>query len=171
MKRAQGKPDASRIRWPCVQSKMEMHTSFQSPRDWPDIRLSLHDKHYDLFRALPGALSPVIASNALRLVTRLDDFAFVQLKHQPRVPGPHGFAVGLPHRPSCAPVMIAARTSMASAPRSFRDVPDVVSVHRIPARASDDGQRALSGPGTGPHYTRRRFASSENLRNASFVSA
>ena len=32
IKRAQGKPDAGRIRWPCVQSEIEMHTSFSHHR-------------------------------------------------------------------------------------------------------------------------------------------
>jgi len=88
-------------------AKGEKAHKLQSPQDWPDIRLSLHDEHDGLFRALPGALSPVIASNALRLAIRSDGFAFVQLQHQPRVPGPHGFAVGFLLRPSITPVVIA----------------------------------------------------------------
>src|SRR5205823_4005503 len=106
-KRAQGKPDASRIRWPCVQGRAERHTSIAVTTGGPSIRLSLHDERYGLFRALPGALSPVIASNALRLAHRSVGFTFVQLKHQPRVPGPHGFAVRLMLRPSITPVTIA----------------------------------------------------------------
>jgi hypothetical protein len=106
-KRAQGKPDASRIRWPCVQGRVEKHTSIAVTNGSADIRLSLHDERYGLFRALPGALSPVIASNALRLAIRSEGFSFVQLKHQPRVPGPHGFAVRLLLRPSITPVTIA----------------------------------------------------------------
>ena len=111
----------------------------------------------------PGPTVPVIASNALRLVTRLGDFALVQLQHQPRVPGPHGFAVRLRPRPSCAPVMIAPRTATASAPRSFRDVPAALSVHRDPARASDDGLTPLWRPERPEVYTTRYIASSENL--------
>ena len=90
-----------------MQGSAERHTSIAVTTGLADIRLSLHDERYGLFRALPGALSPVIASNALRLVARLRDFTFVQLKHQPRVPGPHGFAVRLLLRPSITPVMIA----------------------------------------------------------------
>jgi len=43
--RAQGKPDASRIRWPRVQKVVQKaHKHLQSPQDEPNIRLSLHDE-------------------------------------------------------------------------------------------------------------------------------
>ena len=53
IKRAQGKPDASRIRWPRTQ-KVEPYEHFSHHRS-ADIRLSLHDEP-----AAYADLSPVI---------------------------------------------------------------------------------------------------------------
>jgi hypothetical protein len=52
----------------------------QSPRDWPDIRLSLHEGHYGLCRICPGVLhSTRRHATVLRLAIRLDGFAFARL--------------------------------------------------------------------------------------------
>ena len=88
----------------CAGQSVKRHTSIAVTTGSTDIRLSLHDGLTAYSALSSGQLFPVIASNALRLVPRLGDFAFVQLEHQPGVPGPHGFAVRLLLRPSCAPV-------------------------------------------------------------------
>jgi hypothetical protein len=78
--RAQGKPDAGRIRWPCVRIGRKAH-KLQSPQDVPDIRLSLHDEHYGLCLICPGqpASSPVATRFALRLTVRSDGFLNARL--------------------------------------------------------------------------------------------
>src|ERR1700676_1535017 len=64
----------------------------------PSIRLSLHDGLTAYSVLSPAAhCAPVIATNVSRLVTRLSDFAFVQLERQPWTSGPHGFAVRIWH--------------------------------------------------------------------------
>ena len=81
IKRAQGKPDASRIRWPCVQGSVERHTSIAVTTGGPSIRLSLHDEHYSLCLMCPGqpASSPVATRFALRLTVRSDGFINARL--------------------------------------------------------------------------------------------
>ena len=91
--RAQGKPDASCIRWPCVRVMGKSTQASVTNRTSRSSGLPCTTGLTAYSALSSGQLFPVIASNALRLVTRLRDFTFVQLQHQPRVPGPHGFAV------------------------------------------------------------------------------
>ena len=61
--------------------------------------------------------------------------------------GPHGFTVRLWHRSFRTPVTIASTNLGWGSPlRLFHDVPDAFSVHRVPARASDDGHTPLWWP-------------------------
>ena len=91
----------------CAGQSVKRHTSIAVTNGSAVIRLSLHDGLTAYSALSSGQLFPVIASNALRLANRSAGFAFVQLQHQPRVPGPHGFAVRLLLRPSITPDMIA----------------------------------------------------------------
>jgi len=80
--RAQGKPDASRTR-SLVRKVLVKRTSFIHQQvDRP--RLSLHDglTAYSVISSV-GHFATVAATNALRLVTRLSDFDFLQLRHKP----------------------------------------------------------------------------------------
>ena len=95
-KRAQGKPDASRIRWPRTQ-KVVSRTSIAVTTGVPDIRLSLHDERYSLCLICSGqpAASPVTTAFALRLrpVGRLTTRDLAQWRQQISV-WPYAFCPG-----------------------------------------------------------------------------
>ena len=163
IKRAQGKPDASRIRWPCVQGSVERHTSIAVTTGLADIRLSLHDRLYGLCRICSGqpAASPVATrssydspSGRTALPTReLGAFA----------PADFGFAVRVLPRPSCRPAADRFIRDRVPRPRDQTDMPEAVRVHRDPIHASDDGQRP-SGPERFVLYTRRYHCVKRKLR-------
>jgi hypothetical protein len=82
-------------------------------------------------------------------------------------PADFGFAVRFLPRPSCMAATDRFIRDRVPRPRDQTDVPEAVSVHRDPVRASDDGQRP-SGPERIGHYTSRNFASSANIAKCNF---
>jgi len=161
--RAQGKPDASRIRWPRTQ-KAERY-ELTSPQDEPSIRLSLHDGLYGLCLICSGqpAASPVASRPSCDLAVRPDGFANARLDAS--APAHFGFAVRFLPRPSRMAATDRFIRDRVPRPRDQTDMPEAVSVHRIPARASDDGQRP-SRPERFGLYTRRCHCVKRKLRQA-----
>jgi hypothetical protein len=151
MKRAQGKPDASRTRRPCVQRVTNTQASFTNrltgdpafPARWVN----------GLLRVSPRwKLSTVAATNALRLVTRLGDFDFETASTQALSrQDPHGFTVRLLWlRPSPRQLHRLPRTSRGFAHSgALLVVPAPFGVHRIPSRVRDVREAPLSWDGTG----------------------
>ena len=135
--RAQGKPDASRIRWPRTQERVGVVRALQSPTGVPDIRLSLHDERYGLCLMCPGqpATSPVTTASALRLAVRSD--GFINARLGALAPAHFGFAVRSLPRPSCMAAADRFIRDRVCRPRDQTDMPEAVSVHRDPVHASD----------------------------------
>ena len=142
--RAQGKPDASRIRWPRTQEGRR-RTSIAVTTGGPDIRLSLHDERYGLCRICSGqpAASPVATRSSCDSPSGRTALPTRELGAS--APADFGFAVRCLPRPSCMAATGRFIRDRVPRPRDQTDMPEAVSVHRDPACASDDGQRP-SGP-------------------------
>jgi hypothetical protein len=152
---------------PYVKSKMK-RTSFSHQQVRRTVRLSLHNGLTAYSALSPvGHCATVIATNALRLVTRSDDFDFAATSTQAL-----SARTTRLHR---TPTLISAVTTTGHRLQrtlqigfahsgNLRSRPILFGVHCIPARVRDDRDPPLCGPERLTIYASCHLASSVMLR-------
>jgi len=157
IRRAQGKPDASRIRWPCVQSEMKMHTSFSHHRRsrTSGFPCAMNFTAYASISICPGVDHSTRRWRERPFTTSSSGWTTLPSRRlTPLVPASPGFAVRFLPRSSCASENDRFIRNWVSRPRDHSDAPKTVGVHRIRSAQATMANAPLSGPEQLDIYTR-----------------